>query len=412
MKERLYKILKNKNNIVLLENFGALSILQGLSMVLPLITLPYLLKTIGTDKYGIIIVANSLLVYFQTLTDFSFNLTSVREVSVHRHSKRSLNYIYSRVLTCKALLICISAAIYIPLIFLVPKFYINRVVFFVTFPSLIGYVLLPDWFFQGIQKMKVVTVRTSVIKIISTACVFLFIHEKRDFYIFPLLMTIGYIISGIYAQYLVVTQYGLRYTPIGYRRVSKSLKNNFNVFVNQIFPTLYNNSTTFLLGLLTNNSIVGIYGASKGIIEVANKCIQMISRTFFPHLNRNFGSFEKFKVMMISIGFSSFAVISLLSPFLKSFFHIKGQYTVLTICILALSIPFYAMSQCFGTNYFIVKRKDSMVMKNTVFASLTGFILAFPLILTFAGVGAAVNLTLSRGIMGVGLWWKYKKFKK
>jgi PST family polysaccharide transporter len=138
----------------------------------------------------------------------------------------------------------------------------------------------------------------------------------------------------------------------------------------------------------------------------------MISRTFFPHLNKNFKAFDKFKFIMIGAGFASFFIIAGLSPFLKSFFNIKGEYTVLTICILALGIPFYAMSACFGTNYFLVKRKDSLVMKNTVVASITGFILAFPLIITFSGVGAAINLTFSRGIMGLGLWWKYNKFNK
>lgn len=101
----------SKDHKTLIKNFGALSVLQGLNMVLPLVTLPYVLRVLGTEKYGVIVIANSLLAYFQSFTDFSFNITATRDVAVHRHSSRMLSHIYSRVLSTKTILVLISLSL-------------------------------------------------------------------------------------------------------------------------------------------------------------------------------------------------------------------------------------------------------------------------------------------------------------
>ncbi|MFB6454311.1 oligosaccharide flippase family protein [Chitinophaga sp. Hz27] len=396
----------------LIRNFGALSVLQGLNMVLPLITLPYVLRIFGAEKYGVIVLANSLLAYFQSFTDFSFNITATRDVAVHRHSKRMQSLIYSRVLSTKSILVIFSFALFLPLVIFVPQFADNKLVFLMAFPALAGYALFPEWFFQGIEEMKFITILSACIKIFFTICIFVFIHKPEDFFWYPMFNALGYIGAGLYAQYLLNTRYQLKFRFIGFKRIIRVLKANFNIFINQFLPNLYNNSTTFLLGILTGNAAVGVYGAVKSLIEAANTGLSILSRVFFPFLNRNSGAFDKFKKLILVAGLAMCAGICLLSVPIVHIFHLKGTQAVWMLCIMAISIVFMAMYYCYGTNYFIVKRADKLVMRNTVFASIGGFIMAFPLILLFSGIGAALNLALARGMMGIGLWWKYKKEEK
>ncbi|WP_143306083.1 oligosaccharide flippase family protein [Chitinophaga vietnamensis] len=398
----------SKEQTTLIRNFGALSVLQGLNMVLPLVTLPYVLRVFGAEKYGIIVLANSLLAYFQSFTDFSFNITATRDVAVHRHSNRALSLIYSRVLSTKGVLVLASLLLFLPVVILVPQFADNKIVFLLTFPALAGYALFPEWFFQGMEEMKYITILSACIKIFFTICIFVFIRHQQDFYWYPLFNALGYIGAGLFAQYLLISRYGLRFSFIGFKRIWRVLKANFNIFINQFLPNLYNNTTTFLLGILTGNAVVGVYGAAKSLIEAANTFISILSRVFFPFLNRNGGAFDKFKKLMLSTGFVLFVGICALSKPITIIFHLKGEHAVWMLCIMALSVPFMAMYYCYGTNYFIVKRQDRLVMKNTIYSSIAGFVMAFPLILLSAGVGAALNLATARGMMGVGLWWKYK----
>ncbi|MGB4490044.1 MAG: flippase, partial [Bacteroidales bacterium] len=61
---KLKKLSKNKDVRTLTENFVSLSLLRVIGLLLPLITLPYVLRVLGKSNYGIIVLATSLINYF------------------------------------------------------------------------------------------------------------------------------------------------------------------------------------------------------------------------------------------------------------------------------------------------------------------------------------------------------------
>ncbi|MBW8686440.1 oligosaccharide flippase family protein [Chitinophaga rhizophila] len=405
--KKAFSVVKEQRKSSLVKNFFSLSILHGLNIVLPFITLPYVLRVVGAEHYGIIVMANALLLYFDKFSEYSFNISATRDVAVNRDNHAELSNIYSRVLSTKFILLFFSGLVFFSVVFLVPKFSAYWGIYAICFVQLIGTALFPEWFFQGIEQMKYITIINASIKIFFTICVFFFITSKEDYYYLPLLNMLGFLLAGIYGQLVLMIKYKLRFSFPGFAVVGNTLRANFNIFINQFVPNLYNNSTTFILGLLTNNSTVGIYGISKNIVEYGIEVISIMSRVFFPHLNRNFQSFDKFVKLILSIGLL-IAIGFCASSYLIVWILKLPMIGVPIICILAPSVFMFAMYCCYGTNYFIVKRQDKLVMKNTMLASFTGFLLSFPLILSLGAIGAAINLTLARGILGMGLWRKYK----
>jgi len=402
--------MKNKDIKVLVENFISLSSLQLVGMLLPLITLPYVLRVLGFKNYGIIVLASSLIVYFQSMTDYSFKITATRDVAVFRNSPKKLNLIYSKVITIKALFLLLSLLIISLIVFLYPPFYEERIIFFSTTLMLLGYAIFPEWFFQGIEKMKYITILNLGIKVFFTICVFVFIKEKEDYWIYPLLQGAGLIGAGLIGQYILVKKYKLKFIWLKPRRIKRSINSNFPIFVNQFLPTLYNNTSTFLLGILTNTNILGIYAAIKKIIDLCIMLLSIVSRVFFPFLNRKKDAFSKYKNLSLVISSSLVVFVIALHPLVFWYLNIEYEYAFSVLCILAIGIIGYALYDIFGLNYFIIRRKDSLVMQNTILSSILGFILAFPLIHFFGIIGAALNLTLSRFLMGGLLFFKWRKY--
>lgn len=148
---------QGKDAKTLLENFLSLSALQLFGMLLSIVTLPYVLRTIGFEKYGIIIFSGSLISYFQSLTDFSFGVTAVRDVAVFKDNPKKINLIYSKVITIKSMFLLISLFLISVVVLLYPPFFENRLIYALSMLQLVGATLFPEWFFQGIEKMRYIT---------------------------------------------------------------------------------------------------------------------------------------------------------------------------------------------------------------------------------------------------------------
>lgn len=378
-------------------------------MLLPLITLPYIVRTIGFDKYGLVVFSASLVAYFTSLTDFSFQVTATRDVAIFRNSPKKLDIIYSKVLIIKLFFLLVSWGIIGAIVRLVPSFYEHWDIYLYTGISLLGQVLFPEWFFQGIEKMRYITYLNLGIKLFFTLCIFLFIKKESDYWIYPLLQSMGFIGAGIVGQYLLMTKYNLKFVKVSFKSLVSTVKSNTPIFITRFVPTLYNNTSTFILGLLETKFLVGIYQAISTIVNLAASLLDIFSRVFFPFLNRRKDAFNMYKRMMLIATFAMFIGILTFNKVIFWYLNISYKDAFLILVILSCGLIGYSLSNIFGLNYFIVHRQDKLVMRNTVVASLIGFALAYPLIGYYSILGAAINLSLARCLMGGGLFINFLK---
>src|SRR5690242_21293782 len=95
----------------LVGNFFSLALLQGVSYALPLITVPYLFRTLNVEKYGLVNFANAFIQYFIVFTDFGYNLSAVKLIAENRDDESKLSHIFNRVMFSKFLLLLIGFAV-------------------------------------------------------------------------------------------------------------------------------------------------------------------------------------------------------------------------------------------------------------------------------------------------------------
>ena len=192
------KLRRNEGNRkVLLDNFVALLLLQATSYLFPFITLPYLSRVIGVEKFGEIAFATALMTYFQTIVDYGFIYSAVRDISRCRDDKQKASLIFTTVMWARFFLIIVSLLLLGLIILVVPKFFEMRVILCTSFFMVIGHALFPDWMFQAIEKMKYITFLNILTKLLFTILVFVVIQQESDYIYQPILTSLGFCISGL-----------------------------------------------------------------------------------------------------------------------------------------------------------------------------------------------------------------------
>ena len=148
----------------------------------------------------------------------------------------------------------------------IPKFNEDSYVYILTFGMVIGYMLFPTWLFQGLEYMRYTSILNIIGKIVFTVL------------IFTLINSLGYILVGILGIYIALTKFNIKITIPSIRDIKYHLREGWYVFISTIAINMYTTTNTFLLGLLTNNTLVGYYSIAEKIILAVNGLLNPISQ--------------------------------------------------------------------------------------------------------------------------------------
>lgn len=406
------QINKSKDGKTVFANFGYLSLLQVAGYVFPLISMPYLARVIGADGFGKIAFASAIVVWIQTISDWGFNLTATRDVAQNRDNKELVSRIFSNVLWARSVLTLLSGIILLLVVLLVPYLRENADIIFVTFLLVPGYILFPEWFFQAIEKMKYTTFFNLLLKLVFTVAVFVFIHKREDYLLQPLLTTIGYLLCGFGALYLIFKKWGYTLYKPQWSEIFKTIRNSTDVFINNLMPNLYNSFSVMLLGFFGGSTANGIYDGGNRFPVIFYQFQSVLSRAFYPFLSRRPDKHSFYAKLNIVSALIGAVFLILLSPlFIKIMLGDEFEKSVVVMQILSFSVVFLAMDYTYGTNFLIINHKEKPLRNLTFVSSIVGMGVAIPLVYKFSYIGAAITVLLCRGMLGVGSYFLAKKYR-
>lgn len=405
LKQLFGRLKQSKDGRTLVANFGYLSLLQVASYVFPLITMPYLAWVIGAEGFGKIAFAAAIMVWFQTIADWGFNYTATRDVAKNRDDKEKVSEIFSNVLWARILLMFVSFVVLFVCVLIIPKLRENADVIMISFLMIPGHIMFPDWFFQAMERMKYITILNIVSKTLFTVAIFLFIKERQDYILQPLFTSLGFVISGIIAMYYILIKWKIRLRISSFKTVLRTIKSSTDVFINNLIPNLYNAFSIVLLGFIGGNVANGLYDAGVKFTNIVQQFLLILSRTFFPFLSRRIDKHSIYARLNISSSILLAVALWLLAPVLvKIFYTNEFFYAIKVIRISSISLIFLAMGNVYGVNYLLLIDKEKQLRNITLVASLIGFVLSFPLIYKYQVIGAALVVTITRGILGIAQW--------
>ena len=399
MKQKMLSFLGNSDYRKLVESFLSLSFIRVADFLLPILVLPYLISVIGVEKFGLVAFASSLVVYFLNITQFGFSLSAVRELSSSQKDIERVEQIFNLVNNTKIFLLIISTVVYLAIIVIVPEFKEHLLLYVFSFGLVIGDVLFPKWFFQGIEEMRFITLINFLLKLSYLVLVFLFIKSESDYVFVPLIQSIGSILGGIYSLYIIKKKYKINFFLVSFNAVKREIVNSFSSFTTLIIPTLYSNTSIFLLGAFTNNTFVGYFSGALRISNAFSSFNVILTRTFYPFVNKTKNDIGKINKVILISGF----VVTLLMLFSSKYSvaMVLGEDMIKSkpiVMILSLTPVLLSIRTVYGINSLLVKGMDKLYMYIALFSSITGLVMAFVFIPLFSFYGAAIVVVSSQSL--------------
>lgn len=337
-----------KDNQALVSNFSYLVILQISLLFIPLITYPYLIRVLGTELYGLVIFTTVVAGYFTVFISFGFSMTGAKEVSVHRNNSQKLSEIVSSILLIKLLFLLVCFLVLYGYFIFYPS--PNQVLFYLAFEACLLDVIFPQWFFQGIEKMKFITIISLGAKLVFLGCVFVLVQGQSDVLWVPVANLIATIISGMASFYLIKKE-GVRFIFPSFLIVKYFIKESYHFFLSNVLIQIYANSNKVIIGAFLGMGAVAYYDLAEKIVKLIRIPQGIISQVSFPRISSTKSTFFIKKILRVSI---------VINVFLYVILFVAAEYIVLLlggkemlsavpiVQILGLLAPVVAVSNTMG----------------------------------------------------------------
>ncbi|AHI29133.1 flippase [Marinobacter similis] len=412
------KLANTTEKRTLTSNIFSLGILQGANYLLPLLTIPYLVRVLGPEYFGLVAFATATIGYFSIITDYGFNLSATRLISIHRNNQVKINQIFNAVMQIKAFLMLLSFVFLLILIRTFEKFSDHWELYLLTFGVVLGQVLFPVWLFQGMERMKYIAYVNIAAKAFFTVFIFLFVRNKDDILFVPTLTSLGFIVAGVWSLHVARREFGISFAPQSWREIRFQLIDGWHVFISSISISLYTISTTFILGIFTNNIIVGYFSAADKIIQAVKGIYKPFSQAIFPLISKKIQS-DRQEGLFFAHNFAklaggamlimSLALFSMAEIIVNLLLGEQYQQSVALLKIMAF-LPFIVtMSNIYGVQIMLNLGYKKAFTRILIIAALVGVMLSLILVPVYEDIGTSVTLLIVESMVTIFMFL-YLKF--
>lgn len=265
------------------KNFFSLGLSQLSNLLLPFITMPFLIQKVQASGYGKIQFAYITLIFFGFVVEYSHNVTAPREVALNNENAIKLRTIVDRIFSARLFLALIVLALMVLLVLFVPKYGNDRYLFLMGYTIVLGFAFQTNWFFQGIERMAYIAYANILGKGTTLALIFTYIHSSPDYIYVPFFWGLGNLLTAMILLVIIRTNYG--YFPrLRPRLIKQELQDGLAIFLSNISIATYMNAGTVILGFNVSDSSLGIYSVAERIVMAARQVLSVFSQVIYPKI--------------------------------------------------------------------------------------------------------------------------------
>ena len=294
-------IIASKINPII--NFLNIGLIKFLNIGSKYILVGYLIRVLGENGYGTLTWVDSIVQYFIMLINFGFDLYAAKYVVENKNNPKKLNEVITSIYYIKSILFLLSFLLLIPLSYN-PQ--INNYISLILLMLILGLgeVLMPIWFFQGIEKMKSVTILTFITKIILILLTIFFIKESNDLNLYIVFLVVTNVVWGVFGFLKMKKEIQFEFIAISNKIIFKYLIEGYLFFIGKVSTFMFNMGTLFIIGYFYSKSNVAGFDIAIKIVFVFIIPFEVLQQAIYPKFVRGINKSLIKKILIYSLIFS------------------------------------------------------------------------------------------------------------
>lgn len=355
---------------------------QILTLILPLITVPYISTVLGAKGVGDYSYTYANTQYFVIFGMIGITLYGNRQIAYVRDNKEKLKNTFYSVYLLQLITISISLTLFV--IFAMLNKAETRVLYFIQGLNIIAAMVDISWLFMGLEEFKKTVIRNTIVKLVSLASIFMFVKSSNDLKIYVFILGISAVVGNLTFWLYIPKAIGFK--GINIEKLNIHLKASCALFIPQIAIQIYSLLDRTLLGIITDTVQVGYYENSQKLIKMALMVVTAIGTVMMPKIANTIANGEDEKVKYYIE--NSFLIVS---------------FMAMPLCFGVMGIAPEMATWFFGENFIGIDKLivlGSLIIIPIAWSTITGIQTLIPLkrnkeFTLSVTLGAAINFMLN-----------------
>ena len=382
-----------------------------LGLLFPLITFPYAARVVMADGIGQVNFFSSIISYISLFTCLGIPMYAIREIARVRDDKKKLSTITTEILLLHTGLTILGYFAVVVLCMTITKVKADIPLFLLLSTNIFFVAIGCEWFYQGVEDFKYITIRGLIVKVVSVILLFVLVRTKDDLMYYAAYSVIG-VVGGNVFNFIRLRKYiRIRLLQFSELRPLRHLKPALHIFVLNLIISIYVNLDTVMLGFMKDPTNVGYYVGATKLTKMLLGLTLALGTVMLPRLSNLITTGQKAEFDRLSQRAMDFVVAFSLPLFLGLFVLAPSLIRVLcgdsyepaiiTLQVISPIVLIIALSNVVGIQVLYPQGKENIVIMSTLVGAIVNFTLNLVLIPQYAQNGAAIATVIAESCVTI-----------
>ncbi len=267
-------------------NIAAMGLVQISNYVIPLITLPYLTRVLGTEAFGKVAFAQVVMTYFVLLVDYGFSWSATRKVAAHRDEPAEISRIFAATWAAQWLLVLLAAIMAAMVIIATDRLRPDAHLYAAAFTNVIATALFPIWFLQGLERLQVVAALQLLTRSLALIPIFLLVQQPSDAMLLLIIQGGAAMLAGILSLWWMQQQSIVTWhRRPRWQDIRGALHDGGILFASRVSISLYTTLVPLVLGWVAGPVALAYFNLADKLRAAAQSLLTPLSQALFPRMS-------------------------------------------------------------------------------------------------------------------------------